>query len=62
MEGAAVRGVEGAELVVTAFPGGAGSTDQNIKRWESAFKDADGKAPKAETKKVKGKNVDVLRR
>jgi hypothetical protein len=50
-----------AELVVFAFPGGAGTVQQNIDRWESQFKTADGEATKAETKKVKGKNVDVTR-
>jgi hypothetical protein len=50
-----------AELIVFAFPGGAGSVDDNIKRWQSLFKDDDGNPPKIETKKVKGKNVDVVR-
>jgi hypothetical protein len=49
------------ELVVFAFPGGAGTVQQNIDRWESQFKTAEGEATKAETKKVKGKNVDVTR-
>jgi hypothetical protein len=50
-----------AELVVYAFPGGAGSVDDNIKRWQSQFKDADGNPPKIESKLVKGKNVAVTR-
>jgi hypothetical protein len=49
------------ELVVFAFPGGAGSVDANIERWQKQFKDKDGKPPKIETKTVKGKNVDVTR-
>lgn len=52
---------EAAELVVFAFAGGAGPTDANIKRWQSSFQDAAGKAPKIETKTVKGKNVEVTR-
>jgi hypothetical protein len=50
-----------AELVVFAFRGGAGTVEQNIDRWESQFKTSDGGAAKIETKKVKGKNVDVTR-
>jgi hypothetical protein len=52
---------EPAELVVFAFPGGAGTVDANIKRWQSQFKDADGNPPRIESKEVKGKNVDVTR-
>jgi hypothetical protein len=50
-----------AELVVFAFPGGAGSVDDNLKRWQRLFKDKDGNPPTIESKKVKGKNVDVTR-
>jgi len=50
-----------AELVVFAFQGGAGSVDDNLKRWQRLFKDKDGNPPKIESKKVKGKNVDVTR-
>jgi hypothetical protein len=49
------------ELVVYAFPGGAGSVEANIERWQKQFKDKDGNPPKIETKTVKGKNVDVTR-
>ena len=60
-----VEPVEGdeypAELVVFAFPGGAGSVDANLKRWQRLFKDKDGNPPEIESKKVKGKNVDVTR-
>ena len=48
-------------LVVYAFPGGAGTVDANVKRWQSQFKDADGNPPKIESKTVKGKNVEVTR-
>jgi len=50
-----------AELVVSAFPGGAGTVDDNLTRWQKLFKDKDGNPPRIESKKVKGKNVDVTR-
>jgi len=50
-----------AELVVFAFPGGAGTVAANIQRWEGQFKNPAGGPSKAETKKTKGKNVDVTR-
>jgi hypothetical protein len=50
-----------AELVVFAFPGGAGSVEANVQRWRNQFKDKDGNPPKIESKTVKGKNVEVTR-
>jgi hypothetical protein len=50
-----------AALVVNVFPGGAGSLDANIERWEKGFIDADKKTPKAKVEKKKGINVDVTR-
>jgi len=50
-----------AELVVFAFPGGAGTVDDNLKRWQRLFKDKDGNPPRIESKTVKAKNVDVTR-
>ncbi len=50
-----------AMLVVYAFPGGAGSVEANLARWQGQFKDADGKPPKIESKTVKGKNTEVVR-
>jgi hypothetical protein len=50
-----------AELVVFAFPGGAGGVEANVKRWQNQFKDKDGNPPTIESTKVKGKNVDVIR-
>jgi hypothetical protein len=50
-----------AMLVVYAFPGGAGTVDANIKRWQSQFVGPDGSPPKIESKAVKGKNVEVTR-
>ncbi len=59
---AAVPGDEfPALLVVYAFPGGAGTVDANVKRWQEQFRDADGNPPKIESKTVKGKNVEVTR-
>jgi hypothetical protein len=52
---------EAAELVVTAFPGGAGGVDANVERWEKGFLDADKKTAKAKVEKKKGINVDVTR-
>jgi len=50
-----------AELVVFAFPGGAGTVDANIERWRNMFKDKDGNHPKVENKSVRGKNTEVTR-
>ncbi len=50
-----------AELVVFAFPGGVGTVEANLERWKRQFKDKDGNPPKIESKKVKGKNVEVTR-
>jgi hypothetical protein len=50
-----------AELAVYAFPGGAGSVEDNLKRWQRQFKDQDGNPPAIESKKVQGKNVEVTR-
>jgi hypothetical protein len=52
---------EPAELVVFAFPGGAGTVEANLKRWRDQFRDDDGNPPPIDSKKVKGKNVDVTR-
>lgn len=48
-----------AELVVFAFPGGAGTVEANLKRWQDQFQDESGAAPKMVTEKRKGKNVDA---
>ena len=50
-----------AELIVFAFPGGAGNVDANVSRWQKTFKDKDGNPPKPEVTKIKGKNTDVTR-
>ena len=58
----AVKGdEEPAELVVFAFPGGAGGVEANVKRWQSRVQGQDGNPPKIDTKVVKGKNVEVTR-
>src|SRR5262249_44662266 len=50
-----------AVLVVFKFPGGAGTVQANVDRWQKQFTDKDGKTPEVETKKVKGQNTDVTR-
>ena len=50
-----------AELIVFAFQGGAGTVDDNLKRWQKLFKDEDGNPPKIESKKVQAKNTEVTR-
>jgi hypothetical protein len=52
---------EPAELVLFAFPNGAGTVEANIERWESQFVGADGVTPKAKVEKKKGTNVEVTR-
>jgi hypothetical protein len=48
-------------LVVYAFPGGAGTVDANLKRWQGQFRDANGELPKIESRTVKVKNIEVTR-
>lgn len=50
-----------AELIVFAFPGGAGGVDANLKRWQGLFKDDNGDPPRMEKKTIQGKNVEVTR-
>jgi hypothetical protein len=50
---------EPAELVVFAFPGGAGSVQQNVARWQQQFEDPSGNPPKITSEARQGKNVDV---
>lgn len=50
-----------AELAVFAMQGGSGSVEDNLKRWQGWFKDDDGNSPQIESRKVKGKNVEVVR-
>jgi len=50
---------ESAELAVFFFPGGAGTVQDNIKRWQDQFVDEGGNPPKITREKRKGKNVDV---
>lgn len=52
---------EPAELIVFAFPGGAGGVEANVARWEKTFKDKEGNSPKADVTKVKGQNTDATR-
>jgi hypothetical protein len=50
-----------AELIVFAFPGGAGTVEANLERWRKLFQDEAGNAPRIETKTVQGKNIEVVR-
>lgn len=50
---------EPAELQVFAFPGGAGSVQANVDRWQGQFQDKEGNRPKVVSEKRKGKNADV---
>jgi hypothetical protein len=50
-----------AELIVFAFRGSAGSVEDNLTRWQKLFKDEEGNPPKIESKKVQGKNVEIMR-
>ncbi|HEX8198995.1 MAG TPA: hypothetical protein VF590_00805 [Isosphaeraceae bacterium] len=50
---------ESAELVVFAFPGGAGTVQQNVARWQQQFEDPSGKPPRITSEARRGKNVDV---
>jgi len=60
-----VQAVEGdtepAELVVTAFGGGAGTVEENLKRWQGQFKDDAGNPPQIESREVPVKNAKVTR-
>jgi hypothetical protein len=50
-----------AELIVFAIPGGGGTVEANLTRWQKLFKDEDGNPPKIESKKIQAKNVEVTR-
>lgn len=50
-----------AELVVFVFPGGAGTVEANVTRWQNQFKDDGGNAPAVQSKTLKGKNTEVTR-
>jgi hypothetical protein len=52
---------QGAELILFAFPGGAGTVDANVARWQQMFRDKDGNPPKVDVKKVKGQNTEATR-
>ncbi len=49
------------DFSIYVFPDRAGSVEANVARWQAQFKDADGKTPAVESKRLKGKNVDVTR-
>ncbi len=58
---AAEGDAQGAELILFAFPGGAGGVDSNVERWQRMFRDKDGNPPKVDVKTVKGQNTEVNR-
>ncbi len=47
--------------MVFAFPGGVGTVEANIDRWKKPVQRQGRQSPEVETKKVKGKNVEVTR-
>ena len=49
------------EVVLFAFPGGAGSVDANIERWAGQFRGANDAPPKPVSKVEKGQNTEVTR-
>jgi hypothetical protein len=51
-----------AELVLFVFPGGAGSVQANVQRWEMQFRDAQGKTVRSKSTEIKAKGgVPVTR-
>jgi hypothetical protein len=60
-----VEAIEGddypAEMAIFAMARQSGSVEDNLKRWQSWFKDEDGNPSKMESRKVQGKNVEVVR-
>jgi hypothetical protein len=60
-----IKPVEGdedqAELLVFGFPGGAGTVETNLSRWQAFFVDDDGKQPKIQSKTVKANGLEVTR-
>jgi hypothetical protein len=49
-----------AELVLFAFPGGAGTVEANLQRWSEQFTDDSGRPAKIESAKRPGKNIEVM--
>lgn len=48
-----------AEFVLFAFPGGAGTVQQNLVRWQGQFQDESGNPPEIKTEKVEGQGIEV---
>jgi len=51
---------EPAELVLFAFPGGAGGVEANVERWERQFVDEDGQPVEAKTETIENKATEVV--
>jgi hypothetical protein len=52
---------EDGELVLFAFPGGAGSVEANIERWAGQFRGDDNQPPTPKSTKSKGQNTEVTK-
>ena len=52
---------ESAELLLYVFPGGAGTVEANVDRWQKQFSDEEGDTPEVETETVKAGDLDVTR-
>ncbi|MFM7319148.1 MAG: hypothetical protein ACKO5E_19550 [bacterium] len=52
---------EDGELVLFAFPGGAGTVEANIERWAGQFRDDANQPPTPKSSKAKGQNTEVTR-
>ena len=50
-----------AELVLFVFPGGAGSAQANVDRWQKQFKDPAGATPRSRAPRSRAANTDVTR-
>jgi len=52
---------EDGELVLFAFPGGAGTVEANIERWAGQFRGDDNQPPMPKSSKAKGQNTEVTK-
>ncbi len=49
-----------AEMAVFAFPGGGGTVQANINRWQNQFRNEDGGPAEIEVNEVEGQNAKVI--
>ncbi|RUL87572.1 hypothetical protein [Tautonia sociabilis] len=47
------------ELVLFAFPGGAGTVQANVQRWRAQFVDEQGRNPEVETETIKANGAEI---